>query len=271
MIFIIILLLTLPFGQALSFEKGAKMRGLRIGEVSKITGITIKTLRHFDKIDLLRPSSRDESGYRRYSRQDLLKLQSVLFYRELKIPLNEIKQLLNQNEIQLIDHLKNHEKSLNSELERIQTLLKTLNKTIKHMENNTPITEEELYEGFSKEEIKAIKTEVQEKYDPKIVVESQNKVKSWTRDQLNSNKQVEASINFQLSELMHLPIDSPKVQEQIAKHFDWVNQFYTCTNEIYIGLSDLYVTDARFMSHYEEIKPGLAQFLSKAMKVYIEK
>ncbi|TNE74546.1 MerR family transcriptional regulator [bacterium] len=247
------------------------MRGHTIGEVAKLARISIKTLHHFDKIGLLKPSQRDESGYRRYSREDLLKLQSVLFYRELKFPLKEIKKLLDAPDVNLLGHLQHHKKLLEAEQNRMKTLLNTLTKTIQHLENTMPITEEELYEGFSKEEIEAINKEVDTKYDPKIVAESRKRVQQMNKNQWNDVKLLADDINQKLAALISFPIDAPEVQEQIVRHHEWVNTFYDCSLEMYAGLSDLYVQDERFKANYDSVKPGLAEFLSKAMKKYVEK
>ena len=246
------------------------MKGLTVGEVAKISYVSIKTLRYYDSIGLLIPSQRDDSRYRRYSREDLVRLQSILFYKELDFTLVAIKELLDSDELEIIPRLKKQRELLLQKREKLASLLKTMDKTIDHMETHKPLTDEELYEGFSTEEIALIKQEVNEQFDEILVAQSNERIKGMNTSQWESIKSHADDINLRLVALMHKPVSSNEIQTLIADHYKWVSNFYECTKEVYIGLAHLYVDDARFNANYEKVHPDLANFLSKAMLHFAE-
>lgn len=153
------------------------MRTYSIGELAKLAGVSIRTLRYYDKIDLLNPIERAESNYRYYGKDELYRLQQILFFKELDFELKKIKKLLDDPDFDQLKALTFQRKQVLNRKERLDKLLVTIDKTIKDLkEEKNMLTDEELYEGFSKEEIQKIKQEVTQKYDPKVVAESNKNV-----------------------------------------------------------------------------------------------
>jgi DNA-binding transcriptional MerR regulator len=243
----------------------------KIGDVSQLTGLSIRALHHFDEIGLLIPAHRDPSGYRRYNRENLLRLQHILVLRELGMPLSEIHKALQNGPQPDLNALKSHRQNLMERRASLDKLLQTLTKTINTMENNTLVTEAELFEGFSKHEIDAINAEVDATWDPATVAESRRRTASFTKAQWNSVKAHGTDVEQNLAASMHLPADSDAVQALVKQHHAWIEHFYPCTKAMYLGLASLYLEDERFTAHYERIKPGLAAFLSNAMVVFANK
>ena len=155
-----------------------------VHQVATLAGVSVRTLHHYDQIKLLRPSSRTAAGYRLYGEADLLRLQQILFFRELDFPLGEIQRILDDPGFDQIKALESHRRMLPERAERLALLLSTVDKTIQKLTEDTmTLTDAELYEGFSQEQIERYKREVKEQYDPKLVAESDRRVRKMSKAQ----------------------------------------------------------------------------------------
>lgn len=247
------------------------MRTYSIGQLAKLAGVTIRTLRYYDKIDLLKPAKRADSNYRYYGKEELYRLQQILFFKELDFDLKKIKEILDDTDFNLIDALAFHHGKLKTRKDRLGQLLETIEKTIKDLkEETTMLNDEELYKGFSQEEIREIKKEVVEKYDSEVVAESNLNIGKMSKADFSAIKDEQIQQAKELAELMDKPVDSTQVQLVIKRHHQTNEKFYKTTAEMYKGLGDIYIADARFTEFYDRHKNGLAEFLRKAMYHYAD-
>lgn len=245
------------------------MERYTVSIVAKISGVTIRTLQHYDKIGLLKPFERARSGYRYYSKNELYRLQQILFFKELGFSLKKITHLLDDPTFDVEEALIYQREELEQRKIRLNLLLNTIDKTIQQLkEENKMITDEELYEGFSEEEVSAWKKEVEEKYDADVVAESYRNVKKMTKREFADVKAEQENVAKELAEVMDQPIDSDIVQSLIQRHHSTNERFYKTDAEVYKGLGDMYVNDERFTAFYDKYKPGLARFLRDAMHYY---
>jgi len=243
-----------------------------IGELASLAGVSVRTLRYYDQIDLLKPSWRDDSDYRRYSFKDLLHLQQILFFREMDLSLNKIKVIINDPEINLLELLHQHHENLENEIKRLQKLQMTIGKTIQKLqeEDKMPLTDADLYAGFSKEKIDRYHQEVRETYDPEIVQHVDNKVRNMSKDQWQLVQQECGIIAQGLAELIdHDPKES-EVQVWIKRQHAWIENFFSAPAEVFRGLGKLYATHDEFHAFYDQFKPGLADFMHQAMDHYAD-
>ena len=248
------------------------MKIYTVSRLAKLAGVSVRTLHHYDETGLLKPSFRSDSGYRQYQREDLLRLQQILFYRELDFTLNEIKGILDDPEYDEVQALVNHRQSIEQRIKRLSNLLTTIDKTISHYrEDAMTLTDEELYEGFSKEQIERYNKEVDEMFGPGTVKASRERIGKLTKKQWQEVKKEGEVINLEMAELMDLPPESPDVQKLIKRHYTWIENFWTPNAESYKGLGRGYVENPEFREFYDKYKPGLADFLSAAMEYYAEK
>lgn len=247
------------------------MEKYSVSLVAKIAGISIRTLHHYDKIGLLKPAKRAESRYRYYTKAELYRLQQILFFKELDFPLKKIQRILDDPEFDLIEALSFQRIELKKRKSRLDDLLKTIDKTVKKLsEENEMVTESELYEGFSKEEIDAWKKEVDEKYDKNVVAESNENIKKMTKGDFAAVKEEQEAVAKELAELMHLPVANAKVQAIIMRHHATNEKFYKTSAEVYRGLADMYINDSRFTEFYDKHKVGLSKFLRDAMHYFAD-
>jgi DNA-binding transcriptional MerR regulator len=119
-----------------------------VKQVAKMSGVSIRTLHFYDETGLLKPAYQGANSYRIYEEPELLKLQQILFYRELGFELKQIKQILSRDDFEVLAALKSHRELMQSKLARMHTLVETVDKTIKHLHGAEPMTSEEMFNGF---------------------------------------------------------------------------------------------------------------------------
>lgn len=244
-----------------------------VGELARLAGISIRTLHHYDQIGLLQPGERDpENDYRIYRFSDLLRLQQILFFRELDFPLKEIMRILDDPGMDRIELLEQHYHHLGLRIERLQKLQTTIEKTIQklHKEDNMSLTDQELYEGFDKETIERYKKEVKEKYDPQMVELADRNVRKLSKTEWAAIQQEGGAIAMGMAKLMDRDPQDPDVQALAARQHAWIEQFYPVSAEMFRGLGLLYTTNQEFRAFYDRFSPGLADFLKDAMDHYAD-
>ena len=250
--------------------KHATATGVR--ELARLAGVSVRTLHHYDQIGLLTPSTRTAAGYRQYGADDLMRLQQILFFKELDVPLGEIRAILNDPDFNQVEALENHRRLLQLRAERLLRLLQTVDKTIQKLTEDTRmLTDEELYEGFSKEQIESYQREANERWgSTPAYAESQRRVRNMTKAQWNAIGQQGDEATREMASLMGGDPASPEVQAAIAKHHAWIENFYPAPAEMYAGLGQMYVEDERFRAYYDKYAPDLADFMRDAMAIYAE-
>ncbi len=249
-------------------------RAYTVRQVAEMAGVTVRTLHHYDALGLLTPSARSAAGYRLYGEADLLRLQQILFFRELGFPLEQIRAILEDPHFDQARALEGHREMLALERDRLARLIATVDKTLaKLREDNMGMTDEELYAGFSQEQIERYKREAREKYGEQIVEESERRVKQMSKghwEAINAEGEDATRKLAALHQAGRAP-DDPDAQAQVARHFKWVTNFWQPDAESYAGLGRLYAENDEFRAHYEKYAPDLADFMAAAMSYYAER
>jgi DNA-binding transcriptional MerR regulator len=249
----------------------SKRRAYTVQQLARLAGVSVRTLHHYDHIGLLKPSARTAAGYRLYGEADLLRLQQILFFRELDFPLAEIQAILDDPRFDQVKALRDHRQLLQQQADRLERLLKTIEKTLSRLTEDTmTMTDEELYEGFTPEQIERYTREANEMYDPKAVAEANRRVRSMTRAQWQAVKAEGGAVAQQLADLMDKAPSDVAVQAAVARHYAWVDNFWHPTAESYRGLGQGYAAHPEFRAFYEKYRPGLADFMCAAMSYYAD-
>jgi len=241
---------------------------LSIKQLSILAGVSVRTLHFYDQIGLLIPQRERENNYRFYTRDSLLKLQQILFYRELDFSLDQISVILNQTDFDLVEALENHREALKGKAKRLNTLLETIDNTISNLKGQKDMTQTQYFKGFSDEQQAEYEKEAAQKWDPDMVHESNRRYKSLSQVEKNELLAKDERITLAIRDAMPKGTKDPEVQALIAEKQQFINFFYDCTDEILLGLGKMYVEDPRFKSNYDRIHPELAQFIYEAIKVY---
>lgn len=140
------------------------MKTYNVQQLATLAEVTVRTLHHYDKVGLLKPSRNEVNSYRQYNEDDLLRLQQIMFFRELEFPLTKIKEIIDDQSFDVGEALVEHRKLIELKKKRMNNLLKTIDKTIKKITNKDTMQDNELYEGFSKEEQEAWNKEAKERW-----------------------------------------------------------------------------------------------------------
>lgn len=243
---------------------------MRISEVAKLTGITVRTLHYYDEIGLLKPSEITEANYRLYSREDLEILQQILFFRELDFPLSQIKEIMNNPNYDKEEALKKQKELLIQQRQRIEGLIKLIEKRIEG-DNNMSFKEFDMNE--IEENKKKYAKEVKERWGTsKAYEESEKKTSSYNKEKWGDINQETSEIFKGFAELRNSDPGSEEVQELVRRWQKYItDNFYTCTNEILSGLGLMYVEDERFKENLDKNGEGTAKLMAEAIKIYCSK
>lgn len=239
-----------------------------VSEISKLFGISVRTLHYYDSIGLLKPTKLTESGYRLYDEQAIVRLQNILIFREIEIPLKEIKEILEK------EHL-NFEEIMTAQIKLLQMKKAKIEKLIAfaldikekgEMEMNTEI--------FNVEEMEQYKNEVIKKWgSTSEYKEYEQKMKGKTEKEKQETMQKLMCFFQELGKWKENSPEDSKVQKKIQELQQFITEhFYTCTNEILYGLGQMYVQDDRMKHNIDKAGgDGTAQFVQKAITIYYKK
>jgi DNA-binding transcriptional MerR regulator len=247
-----------------------------VKKLAGMAGVSVRTLHLYDQIGLLKPSIRTEKKYRYYGRAEALRLQQILFYKELGMPLKEIADILDDPQFDPVRSLENHKKVLMQKKEQLTTLLQTIDKTIDHLKNETMLSIDELYEGLPKEQSTTWRKEAFEKWGD-AVERSENHLRKKTKQDFEALKQAAGKNWTLLQSMMHEDPAGEKVQAAISEHYELIREFWGTAGmpdkqaDAYAGLGDLYVSDERYTTVNGKSNPEFAQFMSIAMKYFAKR
>ncbi|MTI46326.1 MerR family transcriptional regulator [Sporosalibacterium faouarense] len=251
--------------------------GYKVKDVADLVGISVRTLHHYDQIDLLKPESVTAAGYRLYSNKDLERLQQILFFKELDFSLQDIKDILNSPDFDRVRTLKMHKKLLIKKKKRLENIINSVEKTIDSIEGGKEMSNKEMFEDFDMKEIKLHQEkyaeETKKKYgNTDAYAESMKKTSKYTEEDWKRIKDESQEINSMIVKNMEKGPDNPVVQEYIDKFRKHItDSYYNCTLEIFRGLGELYVSDERFTNNLEKVKEGYAEFLREAILIYCDR
>lgn len=249
-----------------------------IKQMSRLSGLTPRTLRYYDEIGLLKPAGLRDSGYRFYDGKEVDRLQQILFYRELGFPLGEIKKMLEapgyNKETALVSHLA----SMIAKREQMDTLIHNLQKTLRALRGEQTMSDKEKFEGFKQQMLDQNEDEygkeVREKYGDDIVDASYRKIKNMTQQEMDDAARLSDEVNQAIGDaLATKDPTSAAAMKACSLHKKWLEIYWPdgyYRPEAHKGLADMYCQDPRFRAYYEKIGPDCADFLKQAIDHYCD-
>ncbi len=237
-------------------------RSFTVGNVAAISGVTVRTLHHYEKIGLLVPAGRSEAGYRLYSDADCDRLSRILYYRELGFPLDGIATLLDDPQRDRYGHLERQHTLLRERLARIQAMVAALEREMEAQMTGYNLTAEEKLEIFGDFDPANHEDEARERWGGTDAWrQSQERAKRYSK---NDWKRIQAEMDRLNGLLVNAmgagtPTTSPAVMALAEEHRQLISRwFYDCSYEIHRGLGAMYVDDPRFTANIDTTAPGLA-------------
>jgi DNA-binding transcriptional MerR regulator len=239
-----------------------------VGELARLTGVTVRALHHYDEIGLVRPSQRTPAGYRLYSDEDVLRLQRVLLYRELGMPLDSIAAAIDED-ADREELLLRHRDALLEKRARIDRMLAALDAALGDLEKGRNMTNEDvkkLFDGFDPAQYEE---EVQQRWGATDAYqESMRRTRSYGEADWTKIKSEAEAIYQRIADLMKAgaPVTDPAVLAAVEEHRQHIERwFYPCSKDLHKGLGQMYVADARFTENLDKVAPGFARYLSEAI------
>lgn len=241
-----------------------------VKQLSSLAGITVRTLHHYDQIGLLKPSQVGGNGYRYYSDEELFRLQQILFFRELGLDLDLVKQVLDQPDFERISALQKHRQALEEKISRLKRLIGTVDSTIMHLTGEMKMNPQKAFDGFSPEEEKKYEAEAVQRWGDT----ARNSIKLWKSYSEEKKKAIlkdGGQIHLDIIANMAKGAGSPEVQTLIGKWHQHLRYFYEPTAEILAGLGEMYDDDPAFHANFAKMHPDLPGFLKQAIRIYTVK
>jgi DNA-binding transcriptional MerR regulator len=243
-----------------------------VSELADLADVTVRTLHYYDEIGLLKSSKRTAAGYRRYETQDLLRLQQILFFKEIEMPLDEIQAILDQPDFDEIQALRDHRRRIRERAARLARLITTIDRTIhKLTEGREMLSDEELFAGFTPEQAERYDREARERWGDEDVDRTLDRLRKMSKAEWDGVQEQGEEATKRLASLIERAPEDAQVQEAIAQHHAWIENFYPAPAEVYRGLGRMYVEHEGFRAYYEKYETGLAEFIQTAIEVYCER
>lgn len=246
-----------------------------VKEVGKLSSVSIRTLRFYDEIGLLKPAFYGDNGYRYYEKEQLLILQQILFYRELGFELAMIQKIVGSPEFDKVSALRSHRERLVKETERTKDLIRTIDKTLAHIQKEVPMKDNEMYLGFDPKKQAEYEREVIERWGEPArekVAESKRRTKAWKKGDYEKVKHDYDALHRAFTKAIErgLAPKDAEVQKLVKRHFAAVDRFWTPDRHSYIGLGKMYCEHPDFRKMYDVYHVKLAEYLAQAMAIFAE-
>lgn len=244
--------------------------GRTVGEVARLSGVSVRTLHHYDEIGLLPPSERSDGGYRIYSDRDLAKLQQVLFFRELGFALDDIGRIMSEEAFSPREALLLQRRMLRDKAAQLGRMVDAVDAAIDAMEKGTTMDEKDMFEVFGDFDPKAYEAEAEQRWGhTDAYKESARRAKGYTKQDWLRMKEEGAANLARMVELFDAGVDpkDPRAMETAEEARLQIDRdFYPCSREMHVNLGEMYVADPRFTKYYDQHREGLARWFCEAIK-----
>lgn len=245
-----------------------------VQKLSKLAGVSTRTLRYYDEIGILKPARINSSGYRIYGQGEVDSLQQILFYRELGVSLENIKKIVTSPIFDSTAALKEHREKLLEKRKQLDILIDNVDRTIAATEGEIKMSDKEKFEGFKQKMIddneKKYGEEIRAKYGHEQVDKSNKKIKDMNEEQYAQAEKLGVDVINTLSKAFATGDPASELAQKAADlHRQWLSCYWDrYSKEAHAGVAQMYVDDERFTAYYDKKQPGLAKFLRDAVLIY---
>ena len=249
----------------------------KIKELAELSGVSARTLRYYDQIGLLKPERQEDNGYRLYGEAQVDRLQQILFYRQLGLPLEEIRRTLDSPSYDRSQALEEHLALLRQQQEELNAMIRNVEKTICSLKGECSMSDKEKFEGFKQDLIRKNQeqygAEVTAKYGKEALEESNRRLANMSEGQWHDQESLNEAIFAFLKEAMDQGDPSCEAAQKAADlHRQWLCMFWKeglYSKAAHRGMAEMYVADERFREYYDSrLGAGGAAFLQEAILLY---
>jgi MerR family transcriptional regulator, thiopeptide resistance regulator len=239
-----------------------------VKKLAATAGVSVRTLHYYDQTGLLKPDFRSSNGYRHYSGDAVIKLQQIMFFRELDFSVEDIKKIMSKPDFSVLRALEDHRILLKKRQKRLKELLATVDQTAKKLKEEKEMPIKDYYKGFSDEQIEKYRREIKERWGEKVLEESETRVMKLGIKKMEALQTEGGAIFKSIAANMARGYDSPEVQSQVKKWRAWLENFHHYSDEAVLGLGQMYSQHPDFAAFYHKINKDLPGFLTKAIEYY---
>lgn len=239
-----------------------------VGELSRRTGITVRTLHHYDQIGLLIPSDRSLAGYRRYSREDVARLQRILLYRELGFSLDRIAALLSGQTVPVAE-LRRQRELIGDRIARLQAMVRVIDNELEAEQMGISLTPEEKFEVFGPDWSDDYAEEAEQRWGQTGAwQQSRARTAGYSKQQWEQIKAETGELETAFAQALAdgVAANSTGALALAERHRQHLSRwFYDTPYSMHRCLGQLYIQDGRFSAYYDKIAPGLGEYISRAI------
>lgn len=248
-----------------------------VQKLARLAGVSARTLRYYDEFGILTPARVNSSGYRIYGQKEVDLLQQIMFYREMGVGLDTIKEIMNSADFDENKALNAHLAKLLAQRQQLDLLIENVKKTMEFKKGNMIMSDKEKFEGFKKKLVEENEqkygSEIREKYGDSQVEASNKKFLNMTQEEYAEFEKLGQEVLDTLKEALASGDPAGEQAQKAADlHRQWLCYSWgTYSKEAHAGLAQMYVDDERFTAYYDKVQPGMAAFLRDAVFVYTGK
>ncbi len=238
-----------------------------VKKLGDLAGVSVRTLHYYDEIGLLKPANIGENGYRYYDEEAALRLQQILFFKELDFSLDEIREMIDSPDFDLLKALETHKAALMQKFSRLNSLINTIDQTILYLKGQANMEQAGLFAGFTEVKQRQYEHEIRERFGESAF----DSVTDWNTYSKAQKAQIraegEAIYRDLVANITQAP-DSSQVQAIIKRWHEHLRYFYEPSIERLRGLADLYHEHPDFLKNFRKLHPDLPEFMRKAIIHY---
>lgn len=244
-----------------------------VKQLADLAGITVRTLHHYDQIDLLKPSQTGSNGYRYYDDEAVARLQQILLFRETGMELAQIRDVLDDPGFDALTALLAHRRVLEQRVERMFRLIETVDTTIAHIQKGIPMSDKKkMFGGLNQQQQDDYTREARLQYDPDMVNESVKRWNDYGKEKQQAIIDEGNTIYEAIAQAVAdgKPVEDEAMQTLMQRWHDHLRYFYEPTTEILRGLADMYIHAPDFRQKFDALHPDMAETMQQAVAVYVD-
>lgn len=244
-----------------------------IRDLSRLAGVSARTLRYYDEIGLLKPSKVSAAGYRCYGQAEAAILQQILFYKERGFDLKMIRQIIYDKDFDMLKAMEEHLLALEEQKASTEALIRTVKKTIQCMKGAYDMSDKEKFLAFKEKMVReneaAYGKEARQKYGDEQIDAANRKMMHLSEAEWVKRNELDEEIQRRLEDGVKggLHADSEQAAQIVMLHKEWLSMAVAeYSAAMHKGIAVLYISDERFRAYYDSNVPGCAQLLHDAVQ-----
>jgi MerR family transcriptional regulator, thiopeptide resistance regulator len=242
---------------------------LTIKQLADLSGVTPRALRHYDAIGLLKPEQVGENGYRYYGEASLLRLQQILLYRQMGMPLARIRDIMGKPGFDTLLALDQHKHELGRRVTRLRDMIATIDQTVRHLKGEITMSGRQFFKAFTDEEQAEYEEEAMRMYDPEIVKASARRWKSYSPEEKQRIQEEGSAVYRDMIASIPKGPASPEAQDCVTRWRAHMAYYWTPDDDQCLALAGGYNDDPRFKANFDQMHPELAAFIREAVRVHV--